>query len=165
MKHFVLAVCACLICAFFLATPVAAQTGTADKKSVKETARAMVEDRTRKDFEQAKNKLSKRDKDTIDAVKTLFYNKAYIYYACIVSLGREKFSDKAMGECIQEPMKELMAGLNRAKEDSRNPKAPTCEAKARLVKEEKDFPPYAFLAGDDVQLFDFKAMRNCLTSR
>jgi hypothetical protein len=165
MKRFVLAACACLICAFFPAASVAAQTGTADKKSVKETARAMVEDRTRQDFEQAKDKLSRRDKDTIDAVKTLFYNKAYIYYACIVSLGREKFSDNAMGECVQEPMKELMAGLNRAKEDSRNPKAPACEAKARLVKEEKDFPPYAFLAGDDVQLFDFKAMRICLTSR
>jgi hypothetical protein len=165
MKRFVLVACACLICALFLAAPVAAQTGTTDKRSVKESARAMVEDRTRQDFEQARNKLSKRAKDTIDAVKTLFYNKAYIYYACIVSLGREKFSDKAMGECVQEPMKELMAGLNRAKEDSRNPKAPTCEAKARLVKEEKDFPPYAFLAGDDVQLFDFKAMRICLTSR
>ena len=165
MKRFVLAACACLICALFLAAPVAAQTGTSDEKSVKETARAMVEDLTRQDFEQLKDKLSGRDKDTIDAVKTLFYNKAYIYYACIVSLGREKFSDKAMGECVQEPMKELMAGLNRAKEDSRNPKAPACEAKARLVKEEKDFPPYAFLAGDDVQLFDFKAMRICLTSR
>ena len=164
MKRFVLAACACLICAFFLAAPVAAQTANADKKSVKETARAMVEDRTREDFEQAKSKVSQSNKDAMDALKMLFYNKAYIYYACIVSLGREKFSDKAMGECVQEPMKELMAGLKRAKEDSRNPKAPTCEAKARLVKEEKDFPPYAFLAGDDVQLFDFKAMRICLTS-
>ena len=165
MKRFVLAACACLICALFPAAPVAAQTANADKKSVKETARAMVEDRTRQDFEQARDKLSRRHKDTIDAVKILFYNKAYIYYACIVSLGREKFSDKAMGECVQEPMKELMAGLNRAKENSRNPKVSACEAKARLVKEEKDFPPYAFLAGDDVQLFDFKAMRICLTSR
>ena len=165
MQRLMLAACACLIWAFFLAAPVATQTGTADRKSVKATARAMVEERTRPDFEQARDKLSRRDKDTVDAVKLLFYNKAYIYYACIVSLGREKFSDKAMAECVQEPMKELMAGLNRAKEDSRNPKAEKCEAKARLVKAEKDFPPYAFLAGDDVQLFDFKAMRICLTSR
>jgi hypothetical protein len=165
MKRFVLAAYACLICAFFLTASVAAQTGTADKKSVKETARAMVEDHTKADFEELKNKVSQRDNDAMDALKMLFYNKAYIYYACIVSLGREKFSDKAMGECVQEPMKELMAGLNRAKEDSRNPKAEKCEAKARLVKAEKDFPPYAFLAGDDVQLFDFKAMRICLTSR
>src|SRR5262245_16446156 len=165
MKRPVLAACACLMSAFFLAAPVAAQTGTADTKSVNDTARAMVEDRTRQDFEQAKSKLSRRDKDTIDAVKTLFYNKAYIYYACVVSIGREKFSDKAMAECVQEPMKELMAGLNRAKEESRNPKAEKCETSARLVKAEKDFPPYDFLAGEDVQLFDFKALRISLTSR
>jgi hypothetical protein len=28
-----------------------------------------------------------------------------------------------------------------------------------------DFPPYDFLAGDDVPLYDFKAIRICLTSR
>ena len=165
MKRFVLVACACLIWAFFLAAPVAAQTATADKKSVKETARAMVEDRTRQDFEQAKDKLSRRDKDTIDAVKILFYNKAYIYYACIVSIGREKFSDKAIAECVQEPMKELIAGSRNAKEYSKNPKAEKCETNARPAKEEADVPPYAFLAGDDVHLYDFKAMRTCLTSR
>jgi len=131
---------------------------------VKETARAMVEERTREDFDQFR-KAKQRDRDTIEAVKILFYNKAYIYYACIVSLGREKFSDKAVAECAQEPMKELMAGLNRAKEDARNPKAAACEAKARLVKEEKEFPPYDFLAGEDIHLFDFRAMRTCLTAR
>ena len=104
MKRFVLFSCACL-----LAAPVAAQTGTADKKLLKETARTMVEDRTRQDFEEAKNKVSQRDKDAMDAIKILFYNKAYIYYACIVSIGREKFSDKAIAECVQEPMKELIA--------------------------------------------------------
>jgi hypothetical protein len=154
MKRSVLAACACL-----LAAPVAAQTGDADKK----TARAMVEDRTRQDFEQLKNK--QRDKDAIDALKMLFYNKAYIYYACLVSIGREKFSDKAVAECVQEPMTELLAGLNKAKEYSKNPKAEKCETSARLVKEEADFPPYDFLAGDDVHLIDFRAMRTCLTSR
>jgi hypothetical protein len=165
MKRVVLIACACLIWAFFLAAPAAAQTANPDKKSVKETARAMVEDRTRQDFEQARDKLSRRDKDTIDAVKILFYNKAYIYYACIVSIGREKFSDKAIAECVQEPMKELIAGSRNAKEYSKNPKAEKCETNARLAKEEADFPPYAFLAGDDVHLYDFKAMRTCLTSR
>ena len=156
MKRSVLVSCACL-----LAAPVAAQTGDADKK----TARAMVEDLTRQDFEEAKNKVSQRDKDAIDAIKMLFYNKAYIYYACLVSIGREKFSDKAVAQCVQEPMTELMAGLSKAKDYSSNPKAAACETKARLVKEEADFPPYAFLAGDDVHLYDFKAMRTCLTSR
>ena len=156
MKRSVLVSCACL-----LAAPVAAQTGDADKK----TARAMVEDRTRQDFEQAKNKVSQRDKDAIDAIKILFYNKAYIYYACLVSIGREKFSDKAVAQCVQEPMTELMAGLSKAKDYSSNPKAAACETKARLVKEEADFPPYDFLAGDDVHLLDFKTMRTCLTSR
>lgn len=154
MKRSVLVSCACL-----LAAPVAAQTGDADKK----TARAMVEDLTRQDFEQLKNK--QRDKDAIDAIKMLFYNKAYIYYACLVSIGREKFSDKAVAQCVQEPMTELMAGLSKAKDYSSNPKAETCETNARLAKEEADFPPYAFLAGDDVHLYDFKAMRTCLTSR
>ncbi len=154
MKRSVLVSCACL-----LAAPVAAQTGDADKK----TARAMVEDLTRQDFEQLKNK--QRDKDAIDAIKMLFYNKAYIYYACLVSIGREKFSDKAVAQCVQEPMTELMAGLSKAKDYSSNPKAAACETKARLVKEEADFPPYAFLAGEDVHLYDFKAMRTCLTSR
>ena len=156
MKRFVLAACACL-----LAAPVAAQTGDADKK----TARAMVEGLTKEDFEQARSKISQRDKDAVDAIKMLFYNKAYIYYACLVSIGREKFSDSAVAECAQEPMTELIAGFNKAKEHSKNPKAQTCETKARLVKEEADFPPYAFLAGDDVHLYDFKAMRTFLTSR
>lgn len=98
MKRSVLASCACLMCAFFLAAPVTAQTADADK----ETARKMVEERTREDFEQIKNK--QRDKDAIDAIKMLFYNKAYIYYACIVSVGREKFSDKAIADCAREPM-------------------------------------------------------------
>jgi len=147
------------MCAFFLAAPVAAQTGDADKK----TARAMVEDFTRQDFEQAKSK--QRDKDAIDAIKMLFYNKAYIYYACLVSIGREKFSDKAVAECVREPMTELMAGLSKAKDYSSNPKAAACETKARLVKEEADFPPYDFLAGDGVHLLDFKTIRTCLTSR
>ena len=62
-------------------------------------------------------------------------------------------------------MKELIAGSNNAKEYSNNLKAETCETNARLAKEETDFPPYAFLAGDDVHLYDFKAMRTCLTSR
>jgi hypothetical protein len=161
MKSSVLAACACLMCAFFLAAPVAAQTGDADKK----TARAMVEDRTRQDFEEAKSKISQRDKDAMEAIKMLFYNKAYIYYACLVSIGREKFSDKAVAECVQEPMKELIAGSRNAREYSKNPKAETCETKARLAKEEADFPPYAFLAGDDVHLFDFRAMRICLSSK
>ncbi|MGB7858063.1 MAG: hypothetical protein WBL48_19440 [Pseudolabrys sp.] len=73
MKRAVLVSCACL-----LAAPVAAQTGTADKKLLKETARTMVEDRTRQDFEEAQNKVSQRDKDAMDAIKILFYNKAYI---------------------------------------------------------------------------------------
>ena len=160
MKRSVLVSCACL-----LAAPVAAQTAAADKRLLKETARTMVEDRTRQDFEEAKNKVSQRDKDAMDAIKILFYNKAYIYYACIVSIGREKFSDKAIAECVQQPMKELIAGSRNAKEYSKKPKAETCQANARLAKEEADFPPYAFLAGDDVHLFDFRAMRICLTSR
>ena len=160
MKRFVLVACACL-----LAAQVAAQTGTADQGPLKETARTMVEDFTRQDFEEAKNKISQRDKDATEAIKILFYNKAYIYYACLVSIGREKFSDKAVAECVQEPMKELIAGSRNAKEYSKKPKAETCQANARLAKEEADFPPYAFLAGDDVHLYDFKAMRTCLTSR
>ena len=119
MKRFVL-----FSCAYLLAAPVAAQTGTADKKLLKETARTMVEDRTRQDFEEAKNKVSQRDKDAMDAIKILFYNKAYIYYACIVSIGREKFSDKTIAECVQEPMKELIAGSRNAKEYSKNSKSP-----------------------------------------
>lgn len=63
MKRAVLVSCACL-----LAAPVAAQTGTADKKLLKETARTMVEDRTRQDFEEAQNKVSQRDKDAMDAI-------------------------------------------------------------------------------------------------
>ena len=63
----------------------------------------------------------------------------------VVSIGREKFSDKAVAECAQEPMAELMAGFNKAKDYSSNPKATACETKARLAKEEADFPPYAFL--------------------
>ena len=165
MKRFVLTCCACLMCAFFLAAPVAAQTADADKRPLKETARTMVEDFTRQDFEEAKNKVSQRDKDATEAIKILFYNKAYIYYACIVSIGREKFSDKAIAECVQQPMKELIAGSRNAKEYSKNPKAEKCETNARLAKEEADFPPYAFLAGDDVHLYDFNAMRTCLTSR
>lgn len=156
MKRSVLVSCACL-----LAAPVAAQTADADKR----TARAMVEDRTKEDFEQARSKVPRRDKDMLDGVKILFYNKAYIYYACIISLGREKFSDKAVAECVREPMTELIAGFNKAKENARNPKAPTCETKARLARAEAEFPPYDFLAGDEVHLFDFKAMRICLTSR
>ena len=163
MKRSVLVACACLMCACIPAAPVAAQTGDSDKELLKETARKMVEERTREDFEQIKNK--QRDKDAIDAIKMLFYNKAYIYYACLVSIGREKFSDKAVAECAQEPMAELMAGFNKAKDYSSNPKATACETKARLAKEEADFPPYAFLAGDDVHLYDFKAMRMCLTAR
>lgn len=96
MKRFMLVSCACL-----LAAPVAAQTGDANKKPWKETARAMVEERTRQDFEDAKNTLPPQsDRDVIDAIKALFYNKAYIYYRCIVSLGREKISDKAIAECV-----------------------------------------------------------------
>jgi hypothetical protein len=163
MQRSVLVACAGLMCAFFLAAPVAAQTGDADKKLLKETARKMVEERTREDFEQLKNK--QRDKDAVDAIKMLFYNKAYIYYACLVSIGREKFSDKAVADCAQEPMTELMAGFNNAKDYSNNPKTAACETKARLAKEEADFPPYAFLAGDDVHLYDFKVMRTCLTAR
>lgn len=154
MKRSVLAACACL-----LAAPAAAQTGDTDRKA----ARAMVEDVTRQDLEQLKNK--QRDKDALDAIKMLLYNKAYIYYACLVSIGREKFSDKAVGECVQEPMTELMAGLSKAKEYSGNPKAAACETKARLVNEEAEFPPYDFLAGEGVHLLDFKAMRTCLTAR
>ena len=122
----------------------------------------MVEDVARQDLEQLKNK--QRDKGAIDAIKMLLYNKAYIYYACLVSIGREKFSDKAVAECVLEPMTELMAGLSKAKEYSGNPKAAACETKARLIKEEAEFPPYDFLAGDDVHLLDFKAMRTCLTA-
>ena len=158
MKRSVLVACACLMTA-----PILAQTADADKNLLKETARKMVEERTREDFEQLKNK--QRDKDAIDAIKVLFYNKAYIYYACLVSIGREKFSDKAVAECVQEPMTEFIAGLSKAKEYLSNPKAAACETKARLVKEEADFPPYGFLAGDDVHLLDFKTIRTCLTSR
>jgi hypothetical protein len=64
MKRAVLVACACL-----LATQVAAQTADADKK----IARAMVEDFTRPDFEQAKSR--QRDKDAIDAIKMLFYTR------------------------------------------------------------------------------------------
>lgn len=125
----------------------------------------MVEDRTKEDFEQAKSKISQRDNDAMDALKTLFYNKASIYYACLVSVGREKFLDKAIAECGQEPMTELIAGFNKAKEYSKNPNVEKCETNARLAKEEADFPPYVLLAGDDVRLYDFEAMRICLTSR
>lgn len=158
MKRAVLMCCACL-----LAAPAAAQTADAGKKLLKETARKMVEERTREDFEQIKNR--QRDKNAIDAIKMLFYNKAYIYYACLISIGREKFSDKAVAECAQEPMTELLAGLSKAKDYSSNPKAAACETKARLVKEEADFPPYDFLAGDGVHLLDFKTIRTCLTAR
>jgi len=126
----------------------------------------MVEDRTKEDYEQARSKIPQRDNDAMDALKMLFYNKAYIYYACLVSIGREKFSDKAIAECGQEPMTELIAGLNKAKEYSKNPNVEKCETNARLAKEEADLPPYALLtAGDDVRMYDFEAMRICLTSR
>jgi hypothetical protein len=156
MKRSVLAACACL-----LAAPAAAQTSDGDKK----TARAMVEDHTKADFEELKAKVSQRDPDAMDALKMLFYNKAYIYYACIVAVGREKFSDQTIAECAREPMAELMAGFNKAKEYSKNPKAETCAMTARPAKAEADFPPYDFLAGGDVHLYDFKAMRTCLTAR
>src|SRR4029078_3383258 len=55
----------------------------------KKSARGMVNSFTRPDFEQAKSR--QRDKDAIDAIKMLFYNKAHIYYACLVSTGRVKF--------------------------------------------------------------------------
>lgn len=74
MKRAVLVSCACL-----LAAPVAAQTGTADKKLLKETARTMVEDRTRQDFEEAQNKVSQRDKDAMDCHKnTLLQQGVYL---------------------------------------------------------------------------------------
>src|SRR4029077_17716477 len=129
-----------------LAAPVAAQTADADKK----TARAMVEDFTRPDFEQAKS--NQADKSASYTIKMLLYNKACIYYACLVLIGREKFSDRAVAECVREPMTEWMTGLSKAKDYTSNPKAAACETKARLVKEEADFPPYDFLAGDGVHL-------------
>ena len=91
MKRAVLVACACL-----LAAPVAAQTGAADKKLLKGTARTMVEDRTRQDFEEAKNKVSQRDKDAMDAIKILFYNKAYIYYACTFRSAAKSFRIKPL---------------------------------------------------------------------
>lgn len=62
-------------------------------------------------------------------------------------------------------MTELIAGTKNATEYLKNPKSGKCQTDARLAKEEKDFPSYDFLAGDGVDLYDFKAMRTCLTSR
>ena len=98
----------------------------------------------------------------------LIYNKAYIYYSCIVSLGPAATTDEVISDCVNEPIAETIAANNFMTDYlpliERNPKALKCELKTRLFKAEVEFPPYNFLLGEGIHLYDFKEMRACLIS-
>ena len=98
----------------------------------------------------------------------LAYNKAYIYYSCLLSLGPPATTEEAILDWVQNLIAEAVATNNLTIQYislfERNPKAVKCELKARLFKEELEFPPYDFLVGEGIYLYDHKVMRACLIS-
>jgi hypothetical protein len=111
-----------------------------------------------------------------DAVKGLFYNKAYHLYVCAKSIGvgwRVLSDDewKKVQLCYDQHNKEMLKGIKIMTQytsllASKAAKEEECELKARLFDAELDFPPFDFLRRSDGadKLFDFAVMTACFLS-
>jgi hypothetical protein len=102
----------------------------------------------------------------VTGTKMLVYNKAYIYYSCIMSLGPSgNFTNEQLSRCVEEKMRPVKRwfglGANYASVigDQRSVR---CEMRTRMFEAELEFPPYDFLKDKEVALYDVAKMNECL---
>lgn len=121
-----------------------------------------------------KTDLEKLEKDilnntTADWPKVFSYNKAYIYYSCAIQMAADsKKHTPDVNECAKERRLAMAENFrivaNNGPSLRKNTKAYNCFLKHRMLKAEKEFPPYDYQKGKGVQLFDYKPLNECLRS-
>jgi hypothetical protein len=99
-----------------------------------------------------------------DAIKDLFYNKAYHLYVC----AKSNDEWKTVQLCYDQHNKEMVKGIKIMTQytsllASKGTKEAECELKARLFDAELEFPAFDFLkrvSGPDA-LYDYTLMSAC----
>ena len=97
----------------------------------------------------------------LSGVKSLVYNSAYARYRCMLENIR---SPDLAGECYRKAILELYASYKIFTEYTAQvaPRSKRCQLEARLFEAELEFPPYKFLEGEGMNLYDHGRMAACL---
>lgn len=107
--------------------------------------------------------------------KTLSYNKANIHAECAGEVARSKTPtdtptdfEARYKRCLDPKLGELL--INYKIESDyigyfKDKGTVRCEIEARLFERERLLPPYDFLKGDGVALYDYRLLNQCLKSK
>lgn len=138
-----------------------------NKKLRQEGARFMLKDETEKQFDQIiasfnTNGTEQEKRDATEGTKMLVYNKVYGTYACFVA----NTDEAAIAACNKNHMHEFrrFSGLGQYIGVIGIQRLGKCHMQSRLFDAEVEFPPYEFLKGKGVMLFDLAKFNNCVVS-
>jgi hypothetical protein len=139
---------------------------------VKQVLRAEMERDSQKEFEEMKKEAWKRSKDQNPSVevrnmadnfmKMIFYNRKYNEYLCVTTTltgDTEVFAQCINGRSAQIAKFIKMADYIPSLDP---PKANRCEVLSRMFEAEFEFPPFDYLKGERINLFDFEKFNECL---
>jgi hypothetical protein len=114
-------------------------------------------------WDSARSSLASETKQQLDFMKVVLYNRSYGLAKCVVE---HPDSSTEVNKCAASFLEDFQRFyLIVANFDAVPPKKmAACFAKNRLLREERRYPPYQFLTGSHVHLYDLKKLNECLTS-
>ncbi len=112
-------------------------------------------------WDSARSSLESETKQQLDFMKVVLYNRSYGLAKCLVE---HPNSSAGVNKCAQKFLEEFQGFyLMIANYDVVAPdKIANCFAKNRMPREERRFPPYRFLKGAHVHLYDLKKLTECI---
>jgi hypothetical protein len=105
--------------------------------------------------------------DQIDAFKIMLYNKVYIHVQCAQLAPEGQNLSNFLKDCTHERLQALQRIFNQAAGFSEQKRSiarlvNACFEQARMTEAEDQFPPYDFLAGPGINLFNVKKLDSCI---
>jgi hypothetical protein len=127
-------------------------------------------ERARKENSGERPLSAQQEKEGMNGVQNLLYNKAVILATCAGVTAKSGIDEAvfrtASTECIDAKLMEMgkFVKLSEYADAVSKAKMNSCEMRSRDYENELRFIPYDFLHGKDMRLFDFKAFNSCLLS-
>src|SRR6478609_1049474 len=103
-------------------------------------------------WDSARSSLESETKQQLDFMKVVLYNRSYGLAKCAVEHPDASAENKCVGAFLEDFRRFYLIVANFDAIPSK--KMATCFAKYRLLREERRYPPYRFLAGSQVHLYD-----------
>lgn len=104
----------------------------------------------------------------IEGLKSLVYNKAFIYIQCYRRAPRGgdlNLSNRFFNDCVSDRQQAMQRVFNFAStkglDRSVAPRVNQCMDQGRAKEAEADFPPFDFLIGPGLHLYDMKQVDDC----